>query len=203
MSHSGFATTRSMSKGLEDIVHSWERCCCVFHIFGKLSLSEAFYWRLMFHHLRNWKISPRWNLHEKMLRRSFLLTEDYIGKMHSNLKSDRKQTFQRKPLSGEIIRCRNRFDKELKNKVGKVCWCGSTTKIPSVKVGCFGQIVTLGRILSISKFVKCHHSGRISIFFFEGRTMQTNLGICLSKSAKRMNSSCLEGWCTVFSRLKI
>ena len=95
MSHSGFATTRSMSKGLGDIVHSWKRCCCVFHIFGKLSLSEAFYWRLMFHHPRNWKISPRWNLHEKMLGRSFLLTEDYIGKMHSNLKSDRKQTFQR------------------------------------------------------------------------------------------------------------
>ena len=105
-----------MSKGLGDIVHSWKRCCCVFHIFGKLSLSEAFYWRLMFHHPRNWKISPCWNLHEKMLGRSFLLTEDYIGKMHSNLKSDRKQTFQRKPLSGEIVGCRNRFDKELKTK---------------------------------------------------------------------------------------
>ena len=67
MSHSGFATTRSMSKGLEDIVHSWERCCCVFHIFGKLSLSEAFYWRLMFHHPRNWKIPLRWNLQKKCL----------------------------------------------------------------------------------------------------------------------------------------
>ena len=44
--------------------------CSIFHIFAKLSLSEAFYWRLMLH-AENWKIAAKLE-EEKMLESLFV-----------------------------------------------------------------------------------------------------------------------------------
>ena len=60
-------------------------CCSMFHIFTKLALPEAFYWRLMYN-ARNWKIAAKL---EKNAWFFICLKSTLLRQIYLSLKDDR------------------------------------------------------------------------------------------------------------------